>query len=49
MKIRDKDFATGKKEFAGRYNVRPLDTIVQMEKVFTGMVGKRLRYTDLVS
>ena len=36
-------------EFAGRHNVRPLDTVVQMQKVFTGMVGKRLRYTDLIS
>ena len=36
-------------EFSGRHNVRPLDTVVQMEKVFTGMVGKRLRYSDLIS
>ena len=36
-------------EFSGRHNVRPLDTIEQMQKVISGMVGKRLRYTDLVA
>ncbi len=35
-------------EFAGRHNARPLDTISQMRRIAGGMVGKRLRYTDLV-
>lgn len=36
-------------EFKGRHNVRPLDTAEQMGRVVAGMVGKRLRYKDLVS
>jgi hypothetical protein len=36
-------------EFAGRHNVRDFDTIVQMEMLAKGFVGKRLRYKDLVS
>ena len=36
------------REFSGRHNVRALDTIFQMRKVFTGMVGKRLSYADLI-
>ena len=35
-------------EFAGRHNVRESDTINQMASVAAGMVGKRLRYQDLV-
>ena len=35
-------------EFAGRHNQRPLDTIDQMRAVWRGMIGKRLRYSDLV-
>ena len=35
-------------EFVGRHNVRELDTAEQMGRVVTGMVGKRLRYQDLV-
>ena len=35
-------------EFAGRHNQRPLDTIDQMKAMADGMVGKRLRYTDLI-
>ena len=35
-------------EFAGRHNVRPLDTITQMALVVRGLVGKRLRYQDLI-
>ena len=34
-------------EFAGRHNVRPLDTIEQMKAVVVRMDGKRLRYRDL--
>ena len=34
-------------EFAGRHNVRELDTIHQMSWMVVGLVGKRLRYEDL--
>ena len=36
-------------EFAGRHNIRNLDTIDQMAHVVAGMVGRRLLYRDLVS
>ena len=36
-------------EFAGRHNTRPLDTLVQMECIAQGLVGKHLRYSDLVA
>ncbi len=35
-------------EFAGRHNIRSLDTIDQMTAMVRGMDGKRLRYRDLV-
>ena len=35
--------------FAGRHNARPLDTLDQMRAIVRGMVGKRLRYSDLIS
>ena len=35
-------------EFEGRHNVRPLDTIDQMERMAIGSEGKRLRYADLI-
>ena len=35
-------------EFAGRHNMRELDTIEQMRHVVAGMVGKRLMYKELV-
>ena len=35
-------------EFEGRHNDRPLDTIDQMTCMVRGMVGKRLRYSDLI-
>ncbi len=34
-------------EFAGRHNIRSLDTIGQMGAMVRGMDGKRLRYIDL--
>ena len=37
------------REFAGRNNIRDLDTIDQMKMLARGMVGKRLRYRDLVA
>ena len=36
-------------EFAGRHNLRPLDTIDQMKAVAEGMRGKHLPYRDLVA
>ncbi|MCY4619659.1 MAG: IS1595 family transposase [Chloroflexi bacterium] len=35
-------------EFAGRHNQRPADTIDQLRGVVRGMVGKRLRYSELI-
>ena len=35
-------------EFAGRHNIRDLDTVAQMIFVMLAMVGKRLKYNDLV-
>lgn len=36
-------------EFAGRHNVRPLDTADQMAAIVRGADGKRLRYADLIA
>ena len=36
-------------EFAGRHNMRPLDTEAQMQAVVVGMAGKRLKYQDLIA
>ena len=36
-------------EFAGRHNIRPLDTIEQMSKMAKGTVGKRLSYKELTA
>ena len=36
-------------EFAGRHNTRPLDTLIQMECIAQGLVGKQLRYQDLIA
>lgn len=36
-------------QFAGKHNIRGLDTIDQMATVVKGMMGKRLRYKDLVA
>ena len=36
-------------EFSGRHNVRETDTIDQMGGVIAGMVGRRLRYEDLIA
>ena len=35
-------------EFEGRHNDRPLDTIDQMAAIVQGMMGRRLRYSDLI-
>lgn len=34
-------------EFAGRHNIRDMDTIDQMQEIVVGMVGKRLMYNNL--
>ena len=36
-------------EFAGRHNIREADTADQMAHMTQGMVGKRLRYRDLIA
>lgn len=36
-------------EFAGRYNIREMDTDVQMSTIVKNMDGKRLRYEDLIA
>ena len=36
-------------EFAGRHNDREADTVDQMTGIVAGMVGKRLRYSDLIA
>ena len=37
------------KEFVGRHNSRPLDTIDQMAAMVRGMEGRRLMYEDLIA
>ena len=37
------------REFAGRHNQRPADTLVQMGAMVRGMDQKRLRYEDLIA
>jgi len=36
------------REFAGRHNIRDLDTVAQVTVLARGMVGKRLKYRELV-
>ena len=36
-------------EFAGRHNIRDMDTIDQMQDVVAGLIGRRLLYRDLVA
>ena len=36
-------------EFAGRHNIRDLDTIDQMHDVVAGLIGRRLLYRDLIA
>ncbi|MDE2720712.1 hypothetical protein [Candidatus Palauibacter polyketidifaciens] len=35
-------------EFAGRHNIRDMDTVAQMIHVVTGLIGKGLLYPELV-
>ena len=36
-------------EFAGRHNMRGLDTLAQMRRLAAGMAGKRLQYQELIA
>ena len=36
-------------EFEGRHNSRPMDTLMQMERVVQGTADKRLRYQELIA
>jgi len=36
-------------EFAGRHNVRDHDTLVQIDILANGFVGKRLCYKDIIA
>ena len=36
-------------EFAGRHNIRHMDTLDQMAHVVTRLIGKRLLYRELVA
>ena len=36
-------------EFAGRHNTRSADTLDQMKATIAGMIGKRLRYRELIA
>ena len=36
-------------EFAGRHNIRELDTIDQMQEIVAGLTGRRLRYWELIA
>ena len=36
-------------EFAGRHNIRDMDTIDQMADVVAGLIGQRLLYRDLIA
>ena len=36
-------------EFAGKHNIRKLDTAAQMAVVTAGLIGKRLMYRDLIA
>ena len=35
-------------EFSGRHNQRSHDTLGQMREISSGMVGRKLRYQDLI-
>ena len=37
------------REFAGKHNIRDLDTVDQMRHVLAGMIGKRLMYRQLIA
>ena len=47
--LSEKHLARYVNEFAGRNNIRDLDTIMQMSVLARGMIGKRLTYKALIS
>lgn len=47
-KMSDKHLDRYATEFAGRNNIRDLDTVEQMEVLSAGMIGKRLTYAKLI-
>ena len=48
-KMSDKHLHRYVQEFAGRHNVRDLDTLTQMAVLAYGMIDKRMRYQDLTA
>ena len=36
-------------EFAGRHNIRSMDTIKQMGTIARAMIGKQLQYKELIA
>ena len=48
-KISEKHLNRYVQQFAGKHNMRALDTLKQMQSIVAGMVGRRLRYPDLIS
>ena len=48
-RLSDKHLQRYVSEFAGRHNIRELDTIDQMQDVVAGLIGRRLLYRDLVA
>ena len=48
-KMSEKHLARYIGEFAGRHNAHAVDTIQQMVLMAQGMMGKRLRYRELIA
>ena len=48
-RMSEKHLARYVNEFAGRHNIRSKENITQMNIIASNMVGKRLRYGDLIS
>ena len=42
-------FKARENKFAGRHNTHSLDTIFQMTSIMYNVVGKRLKYNDLIA
>ena len=49
LKLSPKHLNRYVQEFAGRHNMRDLDTLAQMTATVAAFVGRRLRYTDLIA
>ena len=48
-KMSEKHLAPYIGEFAGRHNARAVDTLQQMTLMAQGMLGKRVRYGELIA